>query len=496
MKPWTRLPIPLFATAVIVLSAVDTVKAEILNATEVARQVDRLMIQARQVRKNPAKPTNILLVIADDMGIDESRCYDNGRPDSTLAPMPNLSHLCRNGIVFENVWSAPICSPTRASIMTGRFGFRTGVGDAVTPFGSTRLDTNEYSIARALKMHQPDYAAAIVGKWHLSQNPDDPARLGWDHYSGLFGGGTQSYYEWRKMEHGQINFSTTYTTTAFVDDAIVWLQRRGDKPWFLWLAFNAPHAPFEPPPRHLHSQADLPLDGGRQHRQRYYHAMIEAMDTEFGRLLLSLGPKTLANTNIIFIGDNGTPGQVARAPVQRRRAKGSLYQGGLHVPMFIAGPAVIHGGRRVASLVNATDLFTTILEMAGADLTTTLPTDLKHDSVSLLPALRSRSQAGGRKFAYAERFGTRTQSFRTRGARKGKRGRRGKGGRKGGPDRNGHAIRDQRYKLVRLEAGQTMFYDLATDPHEEQNLIAGPLSSDQRHALERLKSELRLLRGP
>ncbi|MDA0238666.1 MAG: sulfatase-like hydrolase/transferase [Proteobacteria bacterium] len=459
------------------------VSAQTMDAATVAERVNQLMTAAKQISPPTGKPSNVLLVIADDMGVEESGCY-GASSAGDLAPMPNLSHLCKNGVVFDNLWSAPVCSPTRATIMTGRYGFRTGIGAPISRSeDGAQLSTDEFTIAKALNQNPTAYAKAIIGKWHISRDAGDPARMGWDHYAGLFTGGTRSYFSWQKTEKGQTTTSNKYSTTEFVDDAITWVGQQKDKPWFLWLAFNAPHAPFHAPPKHLHSQKNLPEDGGRDAWPGYYRAMIEAMDTEFGRLLLALGPETVANTNIIFIGDNGTPGQVAQAPVQRRRAKGSLYQGGLNVPFYVAGPIVKDGSRHNASLINTTDLYATILEMTGVNLAKALPEGLKHDSISFLPILQNQSTRTNRKWAYTEQFGLDA-------AGSGKKGRKKKGG---SANREGRTIRDVRYKLIEFKGGRTEFYDVKGDPHERRNLQSNTLSVAQRLAFERLRETMKQL---
>jgi len=152
---------------------------------------------------------------------------------------------------------------------------------------------------------------------------------------------------------------------------VFWFSYDGDgkQAWFLWLAFNAPHTPFHLPPANLHSRD---LSGTESdiaaNPLPYYFAAIEAMDTEMSRLLGSLDAETLANTIIIFLGDNGTPGQVAQFPYSRSKAKGSLYQGGVNVPLFISSPGITRTNERETALVNTTDLFSTIAALAGVNV--------------------------------------------------------------------------------------------------------------------------------
>ena len=186
---------------------------------------------------------NILLIIADDFGKDATPNYTEG---SIKPTMPNLESLISSGITFDNLWSYPVCTPTRASILTGKYGLRTEVlqvGD--------QISTSETSIQEYLDINtQNEYATALIGKWHLSNNAQDPSSMGIDYFAGLLQGGVQSYTNWNLVENGQSTTSSEYTTTKFTDLAINWVEDQ-TKPWFLWLAYNAPHTPFHLAPSNL-----------------------------------------------------------------------------------------------------------------------------------------------------------------------------------------------------------------------------------------------------
>ena len=272
--------------------------------------------------EEPSSDTpNILLIIADDMGLDASPGYDIGN----LKPnMPTLGVMMSSGITFDNFWAYPTCTPSRASMLTGTHGLRTNVlkvGD--------ELATSETSIQRYLDENVAGvYSTALVGKWHLSRDANQPIAMGIDYFAGILGGGVDDYYNWSLVENGTTGNSTEYVTTKLTDLAIDWVADQS-QPWFLWLAYNAPHVPFHLPPSNLHSQGDLPTDQASidANPLPYYLAAIEAMDSEMGRLLTSMSQEERDNTLIIFIGDNGTPNQV-RQEYANRRVKGTVYQGG------------------------------------------------------------------------------------------------------------------------------------------------------------------------
>lgn len=375
-----------------------------------------------------SKP-NILLIIADDMGLDATPGYDTG----TIKPnMPNLQNMINSGVKFTNLWSNPTCTPTRSSIITGKYGFRTNVlnvGDV--------LSTSETSIQQYLTINSPEYTHAVIGKWHLSTSPSHPTAMGVDYYAGLLSGGVQSYWNWNLTENQQTSNSTEYTTTKFTDLAIDWVSNQTD-PWFLWLAYNAPHTPFHLPPNELHSQGNLPSDQASIDANPilYYMAMLEAMDSEIGRLLNSMSTEERENTVVIFIGDNGTPNEVVQVyPMQR--AKGSVYQGGVNVPMIVSGKNVGRFSATEDALINTTDLFATIADIAGTG------TSEINDSQSFKELLTT-SNTDTREYAYTEIS------------------------RDNGSD---YTIRNATHKYILFSDGDEALYNLSVNPFENPNLL-------------------------
>jgi arylsulfatase A-like enzyme len=402
-----------------------------------------------------AARNNILLVIADDYGTDSNSLY-NTNSKASLPPTPNINSLYTNGVLFRNAYAYPSCSASRACMLTGRYGFRTGFGLAIGPSNPLKLLANEPTIPKLLSANpELGYRHALIGKWHLGNAATDPNVLGgWEHFSGSLYPAVENYFQWSKVVNGATTITTNYATTDSVNNAISWIAQQGTNSWFLWLAFNAPHDPFHKPPAGLHSYADLSTNQAaiKANPRPYYEAMTEAMDTEFGRLL---GQIDRSNTTIIFIGDNGTPGEVVQPPFNADRAKFTLYEGGVRVPLIIAGPVVQNPQRENTSLVHAVDLFATILELAGADLKTVLPQRMPSDSRSLMPLL-TNGVGFARDWAYVEQF----PAFIV-------------------PDQDGRAIRDDLFKLIRLQNGFRGFYDLIADPYERTNLFGRTLTPEQ-----------------
>jgi arylsulfatase B len=404
-----------------------------------------------------ASPQNVLLIIADDYGSDSSSLYNSTSTGASLPPTPNIASLAQNGVVFRNAYANPLCSPTRACLITGRFGFRTGIGDVVTTPTSAMLTASEFTLPEAFAANSSlGYQLAHFGKWHLNNATTSPNSIGgWPHFAGSLIGQIQNYTNWTKTVDGSSSTSTTYATTDLVNDAIVWIQTQGSKPWFAWIAFNAPHTPFHKPPNslcpHYTSLSGTTADINA-HPRSYYEAATEAMDTEIGRLLASVNR---TNTHIIFLGDNGTPGQVIQPPSPSSRGKNTLYEGGTHVPFIIAGPSVVNPGRTNDTLVNMVDVFATILEMAGINVASTVPSGVTIDSKSLLPIVQSNSNQT--RYAYAELFGPDVTA-----------------------SLGGKSLRNSQYKLIRFSDNRNEFYDLSTDPYETVNLLNGTLAPTQQ----------------
>ncbi|GJM26516.1 MAG: N-acetylgalactosamine-6-sulfatase [Phycisphaerae bacterium] len=402
---------------------------------------------------------NVLLIIADDLGVANVGAYTRGTaPDpGDPPPTPTIDDLSSNGVLFRDAWATPVCSSTRAATYTGRYGFRNGVRSVVQT-GVDPLPLDETIFPELLS--NAGYANALVGKWHLGVgNPVgglDAARVaGFDHYSGAPSGGLPDYSSWLKVVDGIANVENGYATTVNVDDALAWIELQS-APWTCTVAFNAPHSPFHDPPQELHS-FDLTIADDTLR----YKAMIEAMDTEIDRLLDGLGTHA-ANTLIIFVGDNGTPQPVLEAPYTT--GKGDIFEGGIRVPFIIAGPMIASPNRESFELVHVVDIFATILDATSASFPNT-----NLDGVSLAPLLLDASATLDREFIYTEYIPSDVQSGR-------------------------FAIRDDRFKLIQQVNG-FRFYDLQTDPFESDNLLTNHiLTTNEQFRYDALLAELGRLR--
>ncbi|MGB6221358.1 sulfatase-like hydrolase/transferase [Haloferula sp.] len=350
---------------------------------------------------------NVLLLILDDWGIDSSALY-NEEPGAQLANMPNLEALADAGLLFTRGYAQPICSPTRATLLTGRQPYQHTVGN---PQADSTLPSSELTFPEIISTEAPDYGLASFGKWHLGSGDSGPfTNGGWPNFTGTLSGGVPDYAAWTriKIENGILTdtgtdvttlvpgtYATPYATSVQVDEAASFITSQGSDPWVVWMGFNAPHDPFHDPAPYV--DIDYSTDGSTN--RDLYIKMLEALDHEIGRLLESVD---LTTTNIIVVGDNGTPGQVDQAPAGGlAAAKGSLNEGGIHVPFFATGPDVTVTGT-TDKMVHVVDLFATILELTNINVpTATQGIDIH--SQSLVPIFRGTDMAD--RSIIAEKFG-------------------------------------------------------------------------------------------
>lgn len=402
-------------------------------------------------------PRNILVVVADDLGVDMLAAYGEG---ADLPFTPWIDQLAANGVVFRNAYANPVCSPTRAALLTGRHAFRTGMGFLVES-GGANLPDSEITLPEAIKQWSPfDYATGAFGKWHLAVGtaaPLSPLQQGFDHYAGALGNFSngQDYYDWTQFVDGVGSNSQTYATSAHVDAALGWIQAQ-EQPWLCYLAFNAPHSPWVAPPAELYTSKFDPsaLSDVELGRARY-KAMVEALDTELGRLLLSIPFEDLARTLVVFIGDNGTPKNVTVPPFLPEHAKLTPYEGGCNVPLIFSSLELPKAGVQTNALAQCTDLFKTLLQFAGVDLANGLSGAPVLDSETLLGQLLEPNSSGLRSTAFSEFF---QPNFPVPGEL----------------FLGNYGMRDERYKLIRRTTPFTEeFYDLLRDPFEQIDLLQG-----------------------
>jgi len=327
---------------------------------------------------------HILLIVADDLGWKDVSFHG-----SEIAT-PNLDELARAGVWLEQFYAQPMCTPTRAALMTGRYPLRYGLQTAVIPSAHTYgLPTDEWLLPQALK--EAGYATAIVGKWHLGHADPKywPLQRGFDYqYGPLIGEIDYFTHEQHHVldwyRNGKRVVEKGYSTTLLGDAAVQRIEKHDPaQPLFLYLAFNAPHTPYQAPQAYLDRYAGI-ADPGR----RAYAASITAMDEQIGRVLAALDAKRMrGDTLVLFQSDNGGTynpmfageGDMSKVRIPcdngpYREGKGSLYEGGTRVVALANWPGHIQPGTR-NEVIHVVDLYPTLTGLAGASTSRAKPLD-------------------------------------------------------------------------------------------------------------------------
>jgi arylsulfatase A-like enzyme len=331
------------------------------------------------------KRPNIVYIVADDLG-----WKDVGYHGSDIKT-PHIDELAAGGARLEQFYAQPMCTPTRAALLTGRYPFRYGLQTLVIPSSHTYgLPTDEWLLPQALK--EAGYETAIIGKWHLGHADRKywPRQRGFDHqYGPLIGEIDYFTHE----QHGIVDWyrdnervvEKGYSTTLLGDDAVKLIERHDTAvPLFLYLAFNAPHTPYQAPPEYLAKYANI-ADPSR----RAYAASITAMDDQIGRVVEALAAKKMReDTIIVFQSDNGGTRNAmftgeadmskAKIPCDNgpyRDGKGSLYEGGTRVVGFVDWPGHIRPGTTVDGILHVVDMYPTLAGLAGASTAKSKPLD-------------------------------------------------------------------------------------------------------------------------
>jgi arylsulfatase A-like enzyme len=378
-------------------------------------------------------PPNIVFILADDLGINDLGCY--GRQDHRT---PNLDHLASQGMKFTQAYAQPLCSPTRATLLTGKNNARLqittylpGRSDCVAqkvlhPKIKQHLPLSEKTLGECLK--SLGYATGYVGKWHLGGAGFLPTNQGFDLYHPGKENTKPSATEGGKGEYG--------LTAA----AIQFVETNRDRPFLLYLSHNNPHIPY--------TAAAERIANNRDAFEPTYAAVIETLDDAIGRLLAKLDELKLAeNTVVVFMSDNGGlhvpegphPKTTHNTPF--RAGKGYLYEGGIRVPLIVRWPGQVPAGRVVDTPVTSYDVLPTLVQIAGGQP----PADL--DGVSLVPLLTSKGKFADRSlFWHMPHYSN-------------------QGGRPGG------AVRQADWKLIEWYDSDTVeLYNLADDRNETTNL--------------------------
>jgi arylsulfatase A-like enzyme len=422
-----------------------------------------LLLAGWSVTAAAADKPNVVLIVADDLGWRDLGCYG-----STFYRTPHVDRLAKDGLRFTDYYAAcPVCSPTRASIMTGRYPQRYGITDWLPgrpdrpnqklkrPALRMELPLEEVTIAEVLKAN--GYATAHVGKWHLGGEGFGPTKQGFDlNVGGDHTGTARSYFAPFKNKQGAMPGledapDGEYLTDRLTAEAEKFIEKNKDRPFFVYLPHYAPHTPIVAKPDVVAKYTGPPVHGKQSNPT--YAAMVEGVDDSVGRIVKKLDELKLSDrTIVIFTSDNGGLATLEGMPfaptinTPLREGKGYLYEGGIRVPLIVKWPGVVQPGTVTDQVACSIDLFPTLQEATrGAE---ELEVPGVRDGWSLVPVFRGETLKTRPIFWHYPHYAN-------------------QGSRPGG------AVRLGDYKLIEFyENGRRELFDVRKDLPETRNLIA------------------------
>jgi len=356
-----------------------------------------------------SRKPNVVVFLSDDQGWGDLSVHGN-----TNLSTPNIDSLARDGALFERFFVCPVCSPTRAEFLTGRYHARGGVRGVST--GQERLDLDERTIADTFKA--AGYATGAFGKWHNGlQSPYHPNDRGFDEYYGFCSGHWGDYFSPPLRHNNEMVRGHGFTADDFADHAIGFIEKNRNRPFFCYVPFNTPHSPMQVPDEYWNRFKNKKLEmlhyNGAEEEINFTRAalaMCENIDWNVGRVLKKLDELKLAdNTIVIYFADNGPNGWRWNDGMKGR--KGSVDEGGIRSPLFIRWPGHVLKAHRVSQIAGAIDLLPTLADFAGIKPVG----DKKLDGVSLKPLLTGSTTNWPERSIvtfYNNRLSLRTQQFR------------------------------------------------------------------------------------
>ncbi|MCR9092822.1 MAG: sulfatase-like hydrolase/transferase [bacterium] len=413
-----------------------------------------------------AAQPNVVILLADDLGWADVG-YHEGEIET-----PSIDRLAREGVRLEHFYSAPICSPTRAALMTGRDPLKLGIAyDQIHPWYNVGLAPKSLTIAEVFR--RDGYQTGLVGKWHLGHTyaHQTPNAQGFDHFWGHLHTNTDFFEHVRESGHDlQANGKSVkepgqYLTHLEAREAVRFIEQRDPgKPFLLYVPFTAPHSPMQAPPATIEKYASLP----RTQYRRTYAAMVDEMDQAIGRILDALDEQEIADdTIVLFFSDNGGSSIFGGVNAPLRGEKGQTFEGGIRVPAVLRWPSRLEAGSVMDQRMAVTDVMPTLARAASVRI----PTTADLDGENMWPALvRDQKVPRRRALGFVSEIPI--------------------------PGLIHTAIFDGRWKLVQvIQERQTetrvrnFLFDIEADPNEENDLSKRHSAVLQR--MQRLMSEWR-----
>jgi arylsulfatase A-like enzyme len=360
-------------------------------------------------RKDQPQPPNIIVILSDDQGWGDLHFTGN-----TNISTPNIDHLAESGAFFDRFYVCPVCSPTRAEFLTGRYHVRGGVYS--TSAGGERLDADETTIAEVFK--NAGYQTAAYGKWHNGmQPPYHPNARGFDDFYGFCSGHWGNYFSPMLEHNGEIVKGNGFIIDDLTSHGLRFIEKNRNNPFFLYLPFNTPHSPMQVPDEYWSRFENKELEMRHRNPQleNIQHtkaalAMCENIDRNVGKIIQKLEELNLSeNTIVLYFSDNGPNGWRWNDGMKGR--KGSTDEGGVRSPLIIKWPGKIQPGKKITTIASAVDLLPTLAGLAGIENLPQKPLD----GTSLKPLLTEENPQWNDRFIFnhwGKRTSVRSQKYR------------------------------------------------------------------------------------
>jgi arylsulfatase A len=378
--------------------------------------------------KSANKP-NIVLIMSDDQGWGDFELNGNDIIDT-----PNLNKIASQGVQFERFYACPMCSPTRASLLTGRYNLRCGT--SWVGRRTEMLGLDEVTMADIFK--SAGYATGCFGKWHLGlYRPYHPNERGFDEFTGFLEGALNNYYHSDLEHNGKKFISEQYITELLTDRALDFIDANKDQPFFCYIPYNVPHHPFQVPEEYSQKYIDR---GVSDERTATVYGMVDEMDWNIGRIMERLKELKLdENTIVVFLSDNGP--YFHRFNDGLAGLKQGVDEGSVRVPLYLRWKNHFPENMKIYDIAGVIDILPTLLELTGVEA----PANIKMDGISLVPEINGKAGQRDERmiFTHQTRFGS---NYMTPGG-----------------------VRTQQYRLVN-KANSYELYDMDTDPSQKRDI--------------------------
>jgi arylsulfatase A-like enzyme len=438
---------------IVIVSVFSTHAQMMSESISKSSAIETISLKSDKKSNGKTDKPNIILILTDDQGWGDVTSNGN-----SIIRTPHIDLLAANGATCNHFYVNPSCAPTRGALLTGKYSHKVGVHGVSQ--GYENLPTAEITIAEILK--ENGYTTGCFGKWHTGRHYDQhPLRQGFDEFVGFRGGNLVNYFDETLERNDNRNYPTKgYITDVLTDEAISFMKRNIDKPFFCYIPYNAPHSPFQVPDKYY----DYYADKGCTPALASIYGMVENLDDNLGRIFDFMEQNSLSdNTLLIFLSDNG-PGILDRYNGGMRGRKGSVDEGGTRVPAYFYWKGQILPGSKLNMLAAHIDLLPTLASITNSDI----PKGVDVDGINVLPYITQQKKSFEREIFTARQINKNTPS-----------------------DEMEYSLRTDKYRLVKRK-NQIELYDMVNDHNQSIDIALKypEITNELRGKAEKCLSEI------